>query len=817
MQFNTIQQEIISLQTGTHIVQAPAGCGKTAVLTERVKQTLQSGKNPSEMICLTFTNRAANEMKERIDSKTVFIGNLHNFCTAFLKENNQFKLNATILDEGDYKEILAGIIKKNKVVCEKEKGTLPPFDNGMVYKYITEHTRVLSGLNSTEPDFYFNQHPDLSDFFQRVTIAYLKVKNEFSFIDFDDLLCQTMVVLKSGGQLKMSQYDWIQIDEVQDLNAAQWEIIEAISSKASCRIYFGDYDQSIYSFMGADQSRFLKILENYPKHYLNENYRSSTKIKELLNVYLNKTLQSKQQFDVEKEPSNSEESEFVLYKQEGFDTDEIETLVGNHLKQKSLEDEVSAVLVKSNFQADLLSEQLKLLGIPHYMLSGQDFFEYEDVKNGIAVLRSLQNPFDLISWSRLVRRFSSGLTVEQARSFINKGYRSGFIPSDFFKNNVESTLEVFKASISTNRIVVFDTETTSLDTDVAEIIQIAAVEIINGEKGQEFEVYIKTDTDLTESFEIHHISNEFLNEKGIESSEALQKFADFIGTDSLVLAHNLDYDKAVLLSFANRNSSIEFKSLLMDGLDSLTVSRLLFPNEKSHKLGDLLDRFGLEGVNSHNALDDVRATVYLVQFLHSSLFDVEMKASSFREEYGNLLKTFNRNFGQIFTDLSKKYNSDFKLSDWFYWFCRQSFQQLDPSDPRLESVSRIMDQRQDESESLRIHLQKNLMYYTGLKEADLMDDSRKIVVATIHKSKGLAFDSVYMPALVNYQFPHYFDQTPEQVLEAKRLFYVAMSRAKKNIYLSYHTARQMRNGQTMKVSVSPFLNDIKSFFKEENL
>jgi DNA helicase II / ATP-dependent DNA helicase PcrA len=70
MQFNTIQEEIISLQTGTHIVQAPAGCGKTAVLTERVKQTLESGKNPNEMICLTFTNRAANEMKERIDSKS---------------------------------------------------------------------------------------------------------------------------------------------------------------------------------------------------------------------------------------------------------------------------------------------------------------------------------------------------------------------------------------------------------------------------------------------------------------------------------------------------------------------------------------------------------------------------------------------------------------------------------------------------------------------------------------------------------------------------------------------------------------------------
>ena len=74
-----------------------------------------------------------------------------------------------------------------------------------------------------------------------------------------------------------------------------------------------------------------------------------------------------------------------------------------------------------------------------------------------------------------------------------------------------------------------------------------------------------------------------------------------------------------------------------------------------------------------------------------------------------------------------------------------------------------------------------------------------------------------MPSLVNYQFPHYFDQTPEQVLEAKRLFYVAMSRAKKNIYISYHTSRQMRNGQTMKVNVSPFLNDIKSFFTEECL
>ncbi len=817
MKFNQIQQQILELNSGTHIIQAPAGCGKTEVLTKRVSNALENGQAPESMICLTFTNRAASEMKERSQIATVFIGNIHNYCTLYLKSNNFLKGSSTILDDSDYKEIISGISSKTKRIFEKEKSTLPNFDNGTLYKFITEQTRILNGLETTDPDFFYNQTKELEAFFKQVTSKFIQVKNEYNFIDFDDLLTFTLVHLNQNkGEQKLAHFDWIQVDEVQDLNSAQWEIIELISKNAKNKLLFGDYDQSIYSFMGANQARFISLLDQFPMHYLNENYRSTHEMKLLLNAYLNKTLGSKQQFDVTKVPSISATSKFEILQKKGLESEEYEDLVSKHLSKKINEEGITAVLVKSNGQADKISTELKNLGISHYMLSGQDFFDYEDVKNALAILRVQQNKFDLISWSRLYRRFTSNNTIEQARSFINRALKNGFLPSDFFQTKITSTIERFVLDFRNERIVVFDTETTSLDTDNAEVIQIAAVELINGEKGREFEVYIKTDSDISSSQSVHQISKETLLEKGLEPELALQQFLDFIGPDSAILAHNLDYDYAVMVQFCKRYNC-NFEKFKAKSHDSLIMSRMLFPQEKSHKLGDLLERFELAGSNTHNALDDVRATVNLVQFIATKTENVVLASKVFYELEEKQINTFSRNFSSIFNSIKNQFYSEFSLCTWMESFCKQSFQTLDLNDPRIESFIKILDSKKVLGQSLRMHIQNNLMYYTGLKEVDLMDEKRKIVVATIHKSKGLAFDSVYLPAVVNNQFPHYFDQTPAQILEAKRLFYVALSRAKRNITLSYHTDMITKNGQTYKVKLSGFVNDIRSYFTETDV
>ena len=178
-------------------------------------------------------------------------------------------------------------------------------------------------------------------------------------------------------------------------------------------------------------------------------------------------------------------------------------------------------------------------------------------------------------------------------------------------------IKFFYNVITNRRIVVFDTETTGLDTSNDDIIQIAAVEIIKGKPGKSFECYFATDKDLSPTQTIHNISNEHLAQKATDKKEGLSAFVDFIGSDAL-LAHNMTYDYTIL----NTN-------LLRIGLDSvnkkrnpvfcsLTLTRQLC-KLPSYRLGDILTSLGLEGDNSHDAMDDTKATVNLALYLKEKI------------------------------------------------------------------------------------------------------------------------------------------------------------------------------------------------------
>jgi len=216
MEYTADQKKILSIQTGKHIVHAPAGCGKTEMLTQRVIQALKYGENPSTMICLTFTNRAAIEMTQRLkasthhtDSQLPFVGNIHKFCNLYLRKNKFLPDSSSLLDEDEYKTILNGIIKKND-----KKTVVLRHD---LFKYLSDQKRIDLGLSPIYKNYNesFEQHKHI---YNAIYTHYEQVKKEFNFYDFDDLLNLTNYHLKNSTENKQEQqfssFNWLQIDEV---------------------------------------------------------------------------------------------------------------------------------------------------------------------------------------------------------------------------------------------------------------------------------------------------------------------------------------------------------------------------------------------------------------------------------------------------------------------------------------------------------------------------------------------------------------------------------------------------------------------------
>ena len=284
--FNQDQQVVINLNHGHHLVLAPPGCGKTRVLAERVMHAIDNGVIVENMLCLTFTNRAAREMKERIDKRmgngdveNLFVGNVHHFCSSLLRKNQVIPQKTTVIDDEEKTVILREVIKNclNINVLNVED------------YYNFQH--LLYQLDNHYPDELITR-PELKKYlvderYIKVAREYLSYKKKYDLIDFEDLLLFGYDYLLSHKE-EVNHYSWIQVDEVQDLNRLQLAIVELVTAhKNPCVVYLGDEQQAIYSFMGAKLKTltYLKEKCHGSIHHFHGNYRSPKYLLDVFNKY----------------------------------------------------------------------------------------------------------------------------------------------------------------------------------------------------------------------------------------------------------------------------------------------------------------------------------------------------------------------------------------------------------------------------------------------------------------------------------------------------------------------------------------------------
>jgi DNA helicase-2/ATP-dependent DNA helicase PcrA len=327
--------------------------------------------------------------------------------------------------------------------------------------------------------------------------------------------------------------------------------------------------------------------------------------------------------------------------------------------------------------------------------------------------------------------------------------------------------------------VVLDTETTGTDVLKDEIIQIFAIEVVNGKPGKEFHCYVKNSIPVGASAEVHELTDEFLQKNGMEPKKALQELKKFVD-NSITVGHNINFDLSMIEENSRRNNIMfNFKEYY----DTLDLSRRLVESE-NYKLTTLAEKLGLT-VATHDARDDVLATVDLLAILVERLKEKQSQRAEIFQEYS---KKFIKLSSQIKRwKKAVKENRPAEALEYIWedsglkdYYAQDS--EKEKREASIKTLVKFFNDRDNPDRPADIALRELINFGSLNKDITFLGlDKGKVPVVTVHQAKGLEFDYVFLVGLNDSIFPVNKDNSEEE----KRLFYVAMTRAKKKIYASY--------------------------------
>lgn len=460
---NQEQREAVTTTEGPLLVLAGAGSGKTRVLTTRIAYLIEEvGVTPSQILAITFTNKAAKEMKDRVCQMLgpvayqIQISTFHSFGLLMVRENTKllgYEPNFTILDSDDSLTVIKKIMKEMGLDTKE-------------YHPKAIKNRISGAKNELmSPSQY--EHFANTDFEQKVVEIYkkyeLKLKTSNS-VDFDDLLLLPIQLLKEHPDLLneyQDRFQYILVDEYQDTNMAQYLLIQMIGKRYKNVCVVGDNDQSIYSFRGANYRNILNFEKDYqhPKVImLEENYRST---KNILNA-ANAVIQNNKERKDKKLWTNNHTGDKVVYhrstdeKEEAFYvTSEIQKLIYQGISPENI-----AVLYRTNAQSRSIEEVLLRENVPYKVIGSFYFYNRKEIKDLIAYMKLIYNPKDDTSFMRVIntpRRGIGNKTIEQLSSKAQALETSLFDAVDSgkelgFKQMIE-TLQMEKDNCSLTELV----------------------------------------------------------------------------------------------------------------------------------------------------------------------------------------------------------------------------------------------------------------------------------------------------------------------------------------------------------------------------
>ena len=416
---NNAQRAAVEYIDGPSLVIAGAGSGKTRVLTYKIAYLLSQGMKPWSIMALTFTNKAAREMKERIGklvgddlAQHLYMGTFHSIFSRILRaeaEHIGFNNNFTIYDESDSRSLLKAIIK--------EMGL-----DDKTYKPAAVHARISMAKNNLVTAEAYDSDPGILEQNKRakmpavgkIYVAYVQRCRQANAMDFDDLLMLTFQLFRDHEEIRQKyagRFDYILVDEYQDTNHVQMSIVMQLCKEKLRVCAVGDDSQSIYSFRGANIDNILNYQKQLPGTQLfklEQNYRSTQTIVEAANslIHHNRNQIQKEVF------SKNDKGEKILYKPAYSDKEEALIVAKNIQRIKRQDDcgyDQFAILYRTNAQSRSFEEEFRKQGIPYRIYGGLSFYQRKEIKDIIAYFRLVANPDDEEAFKRIINYPARGI------------------------------------------------------------------------------------------------------------------------------------------------------------------------------------------------------------------------------------------------------------------------------------------------------------------------------------------------------------------------------------------------------------------------
>ena len=459
---NDRQCEAVKHTEGPLLITAGAGSGKTKVLTCRIAHLLELGVAPYRILAITFTNKAAKEMKERVtnlvgaQADSIWLSTFHSFCAKLLRFEvdgfHGYTRNFTIYDSSDQLVLVKDCLKKLNL---DDKQFMPRSILGTISsaKNVLMDAKAFAAKAS---DFYEQKVAD-------VYALYQEKLRENNAVDFDDLLFLAVRLLQEKEDVRekyQSRFQYILVDEYQDTNHAQYALTKILAARWRNICVVGDADQSIYAWRGADIRNIIDFTRDYPDAAsikLEQNYRSTKTILHAANAVIdNNESRPKKMLWTENPAGNK-----IIHYQAQTEHDEADYIAGVIYNRHEISHEPygdMAILFRTNAQSRVLEEKLMRYAIPYTMVGGTKFYDRKEIKDVLAYLRLLYNPEDSLSLTRIInvpKRNIGATTMEHVAAYAE-----------------EQGISLFEALSSTDEIPVTKRARTSLENFAAMIFDL---------------------------------------------------------------------------------------------------------------------------------------------------------------------------------------------------------------------------------------------------------------------------------------------------------------------------------------------------------
>lgn len=641
---NEQQKEAVMHKDGPCLVIAGAGSGKTKVLTTRIAHLIDEGISSYHILAITFTNKAAKEMRERLEilvpDNNVFVGTFHSFGVRILRENYMhlgLERNFTILDSDDVLSLIKKIMKDLGIAKEE-----------CAPSYIRNRISFIKNemMGPVEIEKFFNTEPEQIAY--RVYKEYVQVLKKNNSVDFDDLLLlPVQLFLKNKEVLEHYQekYQYILIDEYQDTNEVQYKMTKLLGCLYNNIFVVGDPDQSIYQFRGANYKNILNFERDYKNAKvipLEENYRSTKMILDAANSVIKNNKDRKEKNLRSNKMLGAKVQYFRSYDEKHEITlciEEIKKLLDDGYKASDM-----AIFYRTNGQARVVEEMFIKSNLPYKVIGSYYFYQRKEIKDLISYLRLIINPHDEISLRRVINVPKRKIGPSTLARIETEALANGISMFDAISSGKE--LEF--------RNLIIDLRKMSESLSLTELIDVV-LEKSGMKKELELESSLESELRLENLMEFKSITASFEERTG---SVNLENFLEEISLIADMTEHK-EYDDAVTLMTIHSAKGLEFDVVFLIGMEEG-----IFPHANS-----IVEADGVEEERRlmYVGITRARDLLYLTNAKRRMLYGKESMnpPSRFIEEIdGDLLEVMNNSVKEEKTKFSKEKVYSNETIDW---------------------------------------------------------------------------------------------------------------------------------------------------------